>query len=136
MSCDECQWRFKCFTNNRAECHITIDARRWHQRTYGNTYHSVKVYVRNFLVGECPFAYGYGEQYLRSAFDILSECGVFPYEKTRELVTVNAGKTNEYQTPKESINRTEAYHKFRQDMMDNRDKYHTTCADVERKRDL
>lgn len=115
---------------------ITIDARRWFQRTYGNTYHKVRVYVDNEFVGESPFTYGYGEQYLMSAFDILSEYGMFPYERTKELVTVNKGKKNEYQTPKESINRHKAYGQFVQDMRENRGDYHITCVNVERKRDL
>jgi len=116
---------------------IIIDAKRWFQTLYGNTYHSVRVYIDSKLIGECLFTYGYGEQYLQSAFDILAENGIFPYEKTKELVTVNKGQgTREYQTPKESINKNEAYHQFIQDMRDNRDKYHITCVDVSRRKDL
>ena len=136
MICDDCQARFKCFTCNRQGCFVTIEGKRWFERVNGNTYHSVSVYVNNELVGRMPFAYGYGEQYIQSAFDILSEFGMFPYEKTKELITVNAGKQNEYQTPKESRNKDEAWHKFRQDRMDNRQKYHITCVDVPRKKDL
>ncbi len=137
MICDNCQARFKCFTCNKQGCFVTIEGRRWFERTNGNTYHSVSVYVNNELVGRQPFAYGYGEQYVQSAFDILTEFGMFPYEKTDELVTVNKGMgAREYQTPKESVNKTEAWHKFRQDMMDNRQKYHVSCVDVPRKKDL
>ena len=137
MICDDCQARYKCFTCNRQECHVTIDARRWFEKTNGNTYHSVSVYVNNEQIGRIPFTYGYGEQYIQSAFDILSEFGMFPYEKTKELVTVNVGMgAREYQTPKEYLNKTDAWHKFRKDMMDNRQKYHVTCVDVPRKKDL
>lgn len=116
---------------------VTIEGRRWFERTNGNTYHSVNVYVNNELVGREPFAYGYGEMYIQSAFDILSKWGMFPYEKTDELVTVNKGMgAREYQTPKESLNRDEAWHKFHKDKMDNRQKYHITVMDVGRKKDL
>jgi len=115
---------------------ITIDARRWFERTNGNTYHSVNVYVNNELIGRCPFTYGYGEQYLQTAHDILAKNGIFSYRKTKKFTTVNAGMVNEYQTPQEGINRTNAWHKFTQDMRDNRNRYHVTCCDVERKKDL
>ena len=116
---------------------ITIDARRWFQKTYGNTYHSVKVYVDNKYIGGCDFTYGYGEQYLMTAFETLTQNGIFPYQKTYDMVTVNKGQgAMEYQTPQEYINKNEAYHQFVQDMRTNRDKYHITCVDVERKRDL
>lgn len=138
MICDECQARFKCFTCNRQGCSVIIEGRRWFERTNGNTYHSSTVYVNNEQVGRVDFAYGYGDMYIQSAFGILSDTfGMFPYEKTKELVTINKGKgAREYQTPKESLNRDEAWHKFRQDMMDNRQKYHVTCVDVPRKKDL
>lgn len=115
---------------------IIIDARRWRDRVYGNTYHSVVVNVDGKVIGRCPFAYGYGEQYLMSAFEILADNGIFPYERTDELVTVKAGTPMEYQTPKEAQNKMEAYHQFTMDMRENREKYYVTCADVERKKDL
>lgn len=121
---------------NKKESHlkvnnITIDARRWFQKTYGNTYHSVRVYVNNELIGDHPLVYGHGEQYLMSAFEILSEHGIFSYEKTKELVTVR-----EYQRSKEGVNKEEAYSKFTMDMRENRQKYHVTCVNVGRQRDL
>ena len=55
---------------------IIIDARKWFDRTYGNTYHSVTVTVKHArkedLVLRCDFAYGYGEQYLQTAHDLHS----------------------------------------------------------------
>ena len=116
---------------------ITIDARRWFQKTYGNTYHSVRVYVNNEYLGGVDFAYGYDRQYIQTAFDILSNNGIFPYRRTKKLATVNAGEgAREYQTPQESINKHAAWEKFNQDMRDHRAKYHITCVDVDRKRDL
>lgn len=50
---------------------LHISARRWFQKTYGNTYHSVCIYVDSQLVHRVPFAYGYGEQWLQTAIDWL-----------------------------------------------------------------
>jgi len=135
--CEQCNNRFKCLTGNRAgNCIVMIEAKRWFERTNGNTYHSVNVYVNNELIGRVPFTYGYGEQYIETAFDILAEWGMFPYEKTDELITVNAGQPNEYQTTLESRNRWDARGKFRHDQMENRQKYLVRCFDVKRKKDL
>ena len=77
---------------------IIIDARRWFDRTYGNTYHSVTVTVKHTrkedLVLRCDFAYGYDEQYLQTAHELL--------------------------------------HPTRYD----RKKFHVTCVDVQRKKEL
>ena len=63
---------------------LEIIARRWFQSSYGNTYHSCRVLVDNELVGFVPFTYGYGEQYLQTALDILQKAGVF--KKTGEYL--------------------------------------------------
>lgn len=123
---------------------ITIDARRWFQKTYGNTYHSVKVYVDNKLIGESGKHYGYGGSYLQTAHEILAKHGVFSYEHTKELIPVykkdrtTGQPTSEidYHTQKESQNSNKAYSDFIQDMRTNRAKYHVTCVDVSREKDL
>ena len=60
---------------------IIIDARRWFDKTYGNTYHSVTVTVKHArkddLVLRCDFAYGYDEQYLQTAHELLHQAGYF-----------------------------------------------------------
>ena len=50
---------------------LHISARRWFQKTYGNTYHSVNIYIDGQMVHRVPFAYGYGEQWLQTAIDWL-----------------------------------------------------------------
>lgn len=87
---------------------IVIDARRWFDKKWGNTYHSVQVTDRNTLIGEIPFAYGYGESYLQSAHKILQDSGYF----------------------------TKSYDDFLQYMRNNRNKFYVTVADVQRKKDL
>jgi hypothetical protein len=58
--------------------YVTIIGKRWFQKTYGNTYHSVQVYVNGKLIGEESFRYGYGEQYIQTAHDILMKTGWLP----------------------------------------------------------
>ncbi len=57
---------------------VEVSARRWFQKSYGNTYHKVKVYVNDELIGTSPITYGYGEQYLQTASKILIDKGYFP----------------------------------------------------------
>ena len=88
---------------------IIIDARRWFDRTYGNTYHSVTVTVKHArkddLVLRCDFAYGYDEQYLQTAHELLHKAGYFGPEY---------GDPTRY----------------------DRKKFHVTCVDVQRKKEL
>jgi len=55
---------------------IIIDGRRWFQKTYGNTYHSVTVTVdgQTFSSG---IHYGYGDQYRQTALELLQKHGYF-----------------------------------------------------------
>ena len=91
---------------------IIIDARRWFDRTYGNTYHSVTVTVKHArkddLVLRCDFAYGYGEQYLQTAHELLHQAGYFGPE----------------------------YRELRDSTRYEHKKFHVTCVDVQRKKEL
>lgn len=53
---------------------LNIVGRRWFQKTYGNTYHAVKVYVNNEILIN-NFCYGYGSQYLQTAIELLQKAG-------------------------------------------------------------
>lgn len=57
---------------------ILVQGRRWFDRTYGNTYHSVLVEVDGEVVGIEPFAYGYDEQYIQTAENMLVDKGILP----------------------------------------------------------
>jgi hypothetical protein len=54
---------------------VHIEARRWYQRTYGNTYHSVRIFQGSRQIAYIPFEYGYGDQWLQTACDWLAENG-------------------------------------------------------------
>ncbi len=69
-------------TNTARPSSITVLGRRWFQKTYGNTYHSVT--VTNDDTGEQlrePFEYGYGDQWEETAAHLIEAAGWLP---TRE----------------------------------------------------
>jgi hypothetical protein len=98
---------------------ITIAARRWFDRRYGNTYHSVSVWVDGEHIGRVDMAYGYGEQYLQSAHDLLMAKGFYP----KTGVMLASGFQADYSG-------------FLDDMRENRNRFVVTCSDVARKKDL
>lgn len=103
----------------RATGYFKIDAKRWFEKTNGNTYHSVVVYevsgqgtgFKEYEVGREPFRYGYGEQYLQTAFDILKKANLLPAS-------------------------VKTYTNFLQYKRDHRDLFVVNVADVSRKKDL
>lgn len=57
-----------------------IEGRRWFQRSYGNTYHTVRIYENDELVFTSDPAYGYGDQCLETAFAWLRKNRTLPPE--------------------------------------------------------
>lgn len=53
---------------------LHIEARRWFQKSYGNTYHSVVVYVNDERILS-QFNYGYGDHFLQTAQSLLENAG-------------------------------------------------------------
>ncbi len=54
---------------------LHIEGRRWFQRTFGNTYHSVRIFKDGQLVAHLPRQYGYGDQFLQTAWEWLGAHG-------------------------------------------------------------
>ena len=54
---------------------IEIWGKKWFQKSYGNTYHAVRVYVNGELIGTSPIRYGYGDQYIETGEDVLKKAG-------------------------------------------------------------
>src|ERR1700722_20407134 len=52
---------------------LTIQGREWFDRINGNSYHCVYIFVNGSLVITVPFNYGYGDSYIQSATEALSE---------------------------------------------------------------
>lgn len=107
--------------------HFSIVAKKWFQSTYGNTYHSVSVFkvsgtgtkYKKELVGRVPFAYGYGEQYLQTAHEILQKAGYYPTTHR----TLTSGMASDY------LN-------FLKDKREHPEKFSVFVTNVNRKRDL
>jgi hypothetical protein len=53
---------------------MRIEAKRWFQKSYGNTYHTVKVFVNDEVL-ESDITYGYGTHYLQTAAELLKANG-------------------------------------------------------------
>lgn len=57
---------------------LHIESRRWFGRTYGNTYHSVRIWADGKQIASLPYQYGYGEQWLQTALDWLRSQKLIP----------------------------------------------------------
>lgn len=69
---------------------MRIDAKRWFQRSYGNTYHTVKVFV-NGEVLKSEITYGYGNHYLQTAAELLKDNGYEIPENSGEAFRLVSG---------------------------------------------
>lgn len=54
---------------------IDVIAKRWFQKSYGNTYHRVRVFVNGQEIGTSKITYGYGDHYVQTAMALLKEQG-------------------------------------------------------------
>lgn len=64
---------------------LTIYARKWFQKSAGNTYHKVTIFVNGQKL-ESSITYGYDEQYLVTAAELLKENGfLLPCETFRAV---------------------------------------------------
>jgi hypothetical protein len=57
---------------------VVVIGKRWFDRVNGNTYHTAMVLVNGQSLGKSPMTYGYDEQYLQTAKEILLEHYDFP----------------------------------------------------------
>lgn len=64
---------------------LVIRGRRWFQKLYGNTYHTVIIVVNGHIL-KSSIQYGYGNQYLVTAVDLLRENGYDIPENTMEAL--------------------------------------------------
>ena len=54
---------------------LRISAKRWFQKSYGNTYHIVKAFVNGEEVVISDISYGYDNHFLTTAADLLRAKG-------------------------------------------------------------
>lgn len=64
---------------------IEVSGKRWFQKSYGNTYHSVKVYVNDEVLTD-SFAYGYDDGYRQTAHELLIKNGYDVPENYGEFI--------------------------------------------------
>lgn len=50
---------------------LTMVGRRWFDRTYGNTYHTVKILINGESVYTSPITYGYDDCFLQTGYEWL-----------------------------------------------------------------
>jgi hypothetical protein len=62
---------------------ITIIGRKWFAKTYGNTYHSATILVDGKQVHNTGQHYGYGEQYLQTAWEWLKQHTTIPNDSAQ-----------------------------------------------------
>jgi hypothetical protein len=55
-----------------------IEGRRWFDRKWGNTYHSVRIFSDGEIIACLPYQYGYGDGYLQTALDWLKSNKLVP----------------------------------------------------------
>jgi len=55
---------------------VFIEARLWFDKTYGNTYHSVRLEANGLSIGQVPMTYGYGRHYEQTALEYLRKIGL------------------------------------------------------------
>jgi hypothetical protein len=63
---------------------LFIEARLWFDKTYGNTYHSVRLEANGLSIGQVPMTYGYDRHFEYTALEYLKDFGLVS-EKTRYL---------------------------------------------------
>lgn len=91
---------------------VTVEGRRWFDGA--NTYHSVRVTTdlgHDLIAG---FTYGYGDQYMQTAHELLADAGVLP------ILRYSNGATVTLRRVAQGLNFT----------------LHDNVQDVKRKRDL
>lgn len=73
-----------------------ITAKRWVQKSCGNTYHSVTVeQVKDDkieLIGRVPFAYGYGSHYMQTAAEIIGNDDIYKKPELYHITVIDVNR--------------------------------------------
>jgi len=71
---------------------LTANVKRWFQKSYGNTYHSVTLQRDNEVLQKENFCYGYGRQYEQTTKKMLENLGLCNETVTYHVVDVKRKK--------------------------------------------
>jgi hypothetical protein len=92
---------------------LFIEGREWHDKTYGNTYFSARIWVDGGQVAILTFQYGYGDQYLYEAQKKLLELGYLPQEgKSRGLWSIAEEQGFDFYSSKTATKKADMFKKY------------------------
>lgn len=63
---------------------LEIEGRLWFQKTYGNTYHRVRVFLNGEFLGRSDVTYGYGQSFQQTGIDLALKSGKIPAYLAKE----------------------------------------------------
>ena len=66
---------------------IEIWGKEWFQKSYGNSYNAVKIYINDKKVATLPIAYGYGSVYEQRGEEWLEENGYLKGKQPFDYLT-------------------------------------------------
>ena len=82
---------------------LFIEGRLWFDKTYGNTYHAVRIQANGQVIGQVPMTYGYGDMWQYTALDWLKSKGLVS-EEVRSIYELRK-QAEVYITATESLKR-------------------------------
>jgi hypothetical protein len=74
---------------------LFIEGRAWFDKTYGNTYHSVRIWANGDVIGQVGLRYGYDDMYKYTALEFLKRFGLVS-EDARQLWDLKQNGVNVY----------------------------------------
>ena len=74
---------------------LFIEGRAWRDKTFGNTYHSVRVWANGEIIGQVGITYGYDDMYKYTALEFLKKFGLV-CKDTRQLWDLKQNGVNVY----------------------------------------
>ncbi len=89
---------------------LFIEGRLWFDKTYGNTYHAVKIEVNGRTIHYIPMTYGYDDMYKYTALAWLKSYGLVS-EETRNIWELRECADiywTSYYTPKRELYKAES----------------------------
>lgn len=81
---------------------VLVEARLWHDKTYGNTYHAVRIHANGQLIGSVGMTYGYERMFEQTALAWLKQYGLVS-EDTSSLVALREWNLDIYTTHAPSL---------------------------------
>lgn len=84
---------------------IEIIGKRWFQKLYGNTYHTVRYCINGGDWDSLPMKYGSGEQYMETAESHMKEQGIIPNDAPCLWIFCRDNKINLFTTAHDVLKR-------------------------------